>query len=177
MARPDKVAVVEDVAERLERSNAAVLTEFRGLSVDDLAELRRRLREEDATYRVVKNTLTRRAAERAGLDIPDDLLTGPTALTFCDGDPVAAAKVLRKFSDERPQLVFKASVMDGQLLDAEQTRELADLASREELLAQMAGLMGSVVAQPARLAHASLAKMARLLSAYQDKRESTGEQA
>ncbi len=175
MARPEKVAVVEDVAERLSRTNAAVLTEYRGLSVDDLAELRRRLREEGATYRVVKNTLTRRAADRAGLDIPDEVLTGPTALTFCDGDPVAAAKVLRKFSDERPELVFKASVMEGQLLDAEQTRALADLASREELLSQMAGLMTSVVAKPARLANASLSKMARLLSAYQDKREAAGE--
>ena len=170
MPRPDKVAVVEEVRQRLSESTAAVLTEYRGLSVDDLAELRNRLRESDASYRVVKNTLTRLAVRDAGVDIPDDLLIGPTAITFCAGDPVAAAKVLRAFSREHPELVIKGGLLEGRLLDAAETTRLADLASREELLARLAGLMEAVIAQPARLAQASLTKFARLLAALQEKR-------
>lgn len=168
MARPEKVAQVHDVSERLSTSTAAVLTEYRGLSVGDLAELRRRLREEDAEYRIVKNTLARRAVRDAGVDLPDDLFTGPTAITFCAGDPVAAAKVLKTFSKEHPGLSLKASYVDGGLLDAEETAKLADLASREELLGQLAGMLDSLLAQPARLAKANLDKVARLLGAYQD---------
>lgn len=170
MPRPHKVAVVEEVRQRLSESTATVLTEYRGLSVDDLAELRTRLRESDASYRVVKNTLTRLAVRDAGVDIPDDLLIGPTAITFCAGDPVAAAKVLRAFSREHPELVIKGGLMEGRLLDAEETTRLAELASREELLARLAGLMEAVIAQPARLAQANLTKFARLLAALQDKR-------
>lgn len=175
MVRPEKAAVVADVRERLEASNATVLTEFRGLDVDELAQLRRQLREQSAEYRVVKNTMTRRAADKAGLSIPDELLTGPTALTLCDGDPVAAAKVLKKFADQHPALVIKGGVVEGQLLDAEQIRRLADLESREALLGRLAGLMQQVVAQPAQLAQAGLAQMARLLAAYQEQREQGGE--
>lgn len=170
MARPDKVAVVDDVRQGLTESTATVLTEYRGLSVDDLAELRARLRTTDASYRVVKNTLTRLAVRDAGFDIPDTMLVGPTAITFCAGDPVAVAKVLRTFSREHPQLVIKGGVLDGRLLDADETNKLADLESREELLARLAGMMQAVVAQPARLAQASLTKFVRLLAALQDKR-------
>ena len=168
MARPEKVAQVTDVSQRLSTSTAAVLTEYRGLSVGDLAELRRRLREEDAEYKIVKNTLARRAVREAGVDLPDDLFTGPTAITFCAGDPVAAAKVLKTFAKEHPGLTIKASYVDGGLLDAAQTAQLADLASREELLSQLAGMLDSLLAQPARLAKANLDKVARLLGAYQD---------
>jgi large subunit ribosomal protein L10 len=176
MPRPDKVAAVDEVRQRLSESTATVLTEYRGLSVDDLAELRARLRESDASYRVVKNTLTRLAVRDAGVEIPDALLIGPTAITFCAGDPVAAAKVLRTFSREHPQLVIKGGLLEGRLLDAAETTGLADLASREELLARLAGLMEAVIAQPARLAQASLTKFARLLAALQEKRaeESSG---
>lgn len=170
MARPEKVAVVDEVARRLTESTATVLTEYSGLSVDDLAELRAKLRESEASYRVVKNTLTRLAARDAGFDIPDDLLIGPTAITFCAGDPVATAKVLRAFSRQHPQLVIKGGVLDGRVLDAAETTKLADLESREELLAKLAGMMQAIIAQPARLAQANLSKFARLLAALQEKK-------
>lgn len=170
MPRADKVAAVADVRERLDEATATVLTEYRGLSVDDLAELRARLRGTDATYRIVKNTLTRLAARDAGLDIPDDVLVGPTAVTFCAGDPVAVAKVLRAFSREHPQLVIKGGVLEGRVIDAAETTKLADLESREELLARLAGTMQTLIAQPARLAQANLTKFAQLLAALQDKR-------
>jgi large subunit ribosomal protein L10 len=170
MPRPDKVAAVEDVRQRLNTATATVLTEYRGLSVDDLAELRARLRDMQASYRVVKNTLTRLAAHDAGIDIPDDLLVGPTAITFCAGDPVAAAKVLRAFSREHPALIIKGGVLEGRVLDAAEANGLADLASREELLARLAGMMQTIIAQPARLAQANLTKFARLLAALQQKR-------
>lgn len=174
MARPEKVAVVADVSGRLQESTAAVLTEYRGLSVDDLARLRRALREEQAEYRIVKNTMTRRAAADAGIPIPDEMLTGPTALTLCAGDPVATAKVLKRFADTHPGLTIKGGVMDGEVLDAEQTRGLADLASREELLGKLAGMLGQLLAQPAQLAQASLDKLARVLGEYQRQREADG---
>ena len=177
MARPEKVAVVAEISERLQSSSAALLTEYRGLSVDDLAQLRRQLREHNAEYRVVKNTLTRRAVADAGMSLPDDLLTGPTALTFCDGDPVAATKVLKRFSERHPALVIKGGVVEGQLLSAEQAHQLAELQSREELLSRLAGVFNQVLAQPAQLAQASLSKMARLLSAYHSQREEAGERA
>lgn len=165
MARPDKVAVVEETRERLERSTAALFTEYRGLDVAELAELRSELRKNDAEYRVVKNTLTRIAARDVGLDIPDDLLTGPTALTFCASDPVAPAKVLQRFSRQHPGLVVKGGVFDGEVLDAAETLRLAELESREQMLARLAGMMETLVAQPARLARANLEKAARLFAA------------
>jgi large subunit ribosomal protein L10 len=170
MPRPDKVAVVEEVSRSLTDATATVLTEYRGLSVDDLAELRAKLRETEASYKVVKNTLTRLAASDAGIDIPHELLLGPTAITFCAGDPVATAKVLRAFSRQHPELVIKGGVLEGRVLDAEETTKLADLESREELLAKLAGMMQTIIAQPARLAQAQLSKFARLLAALQDKK-------
>lgn len=170
MPRPDKVAAVADVRQGLTEATATVLTEYRGLSVDDLADLRARLRGSDASYRVVKNTLTRLAVRDAGLDIPDTMLVGPTAITFCAGDPIAAAKVLRAFSREHPQLIIKGGLLEGRVLDAEETNKLADLESREELLAKLAGMMQAIIAQPARLAQANLSKFARLLAALQEKR-------
>lgn len=169
MARPDKVAVVDEVRERFTSSTATVLTEYRGLTVSELAELRAELRKSDASYAVVKNTLTRIAVRDAGLEIPDDLLVGPTAVTFCAGDPVAAAKVLRQFSRGHPELVVKGAVLDGKLLDAAETLRLADLESREELLARLAGMFQTIIAQPARLARANLSKAARLFAALQEK--------
>lgn len=168
MARPDKVAAVEETRERFERSAAAVVTDYRGLSVDELQELRRALRGSNAEYRVVKNTLTRLAARDAGVNIPDELLTGPTALTFCREEPVGPAKVLQEFSRRHPGLVVKGAVFDGQVLSAEEAMKLAELSSREELLARLAGMMETLVAQPARLARANLEKAARLFAAYRD---------
>lgn len=176
MARPEKVAVVDEVRERFAASTATVLTEYRGLTVTELAELRAELRKSDAEYAVVKNTLTRIAARDAGLQVPDELLTGPTAVTFCAGDPVAVAKVLRAFSRSHPALVVKGGILDGRLIDAAETLQLADLASREELLGKLAGMMEAVLAQPARLAQASLAKAARLFAALQEKKPAAEEE-
>ncbi|MGH8896174.1 MAG: 50S ribosomal protein L10 [Egibacteraceae bacterium] len=170
MARPEKVAVVEEVRERLGHSTATLLTEYRGLSVGDLRALRIELRKADAEYQVTKNTLIRIAAREAGLQIPAGVLTGPTAITFCAGDPVATAKILRAFSRQHPALIIKGGILDGEVLSAEEALRLADLASREELLARLAGLFQAVVAQPARLAQASLTKVVRLLAALQEKR-------
>jgi large subunit ribosomal protein L10 len=170
MPRSEKVAVVEEVRERLHHSAATLLTEYRGLSVGDLRALRIELRKADAEYKVAKNTLVRIAAREAGLEIPTEVLTGPTAITFCAGDPVATAKILRAFSRQHPALVIKGGILDGEVLSAAQALGLADLASREELLARLAGLFGAVVAQPARLAQASLTKAVRLFAALADKR-------
>ena len=175
MVRADKAAAVTEVRERLSASTATVLTEYRGLTVAELARLRAELRKNDAEYKIVKNTLTRIAARDAGFDVPGDLLTGPTAVTYCAGDPVAVAKVLRAFSRDNPELVVKGSIMDGKLLDAADTMRLADLASREELLSQLAGLFSATVAQPARLAQANLTKAARLLAALQERRSTEGD--
>ena len=150
MARPEKVAVVREVSRRLAEAPATMLTEYRGLSVVELQELRTKLRESGAEYKVVKNTLTRLAAREAGMEVPDELLLGPTAVTFCGDDPVAAAKVLRAFSREHPELIVKGSIFEGSLLSAEDTLKLAELASREELLARLAGLFAALVAQLAR---------------------------
>lgn len=175
MARADKVAAVALVRDRMERSAATVLTEYRGLTVAELARLRTQLRTTDAEYTVVKNTLTRIAARDAGVDVPDEVLTGPTAVTFCAGDPVAAAKVLRTFAREHPALIVKGAILDGRVLDAADTLKLADLESRDQLLARIAGVMEAVVAQPARLALANLSKAARLFAALQAKRAQAGE--
>lgn len=167
MARPEKVAVVERVREDLQAASATVLTEYRGLTVSALQELRRELSKVDADYRVVKNTLARRAVDEVGLDVPDELLTGPTALTVCWGDPVAVAKVLRRFAKDHPELVVKGALMDGELLDEAATRGLADLASRDELLATAAGQMGALIAAPARLADQARSRPAMALAALQ----------
>jgi len=172
--RADKAAAVASVRERLTASSATILTEYRGLTVAELARLRRQLRPIDAEYKIVKNTLTRIAARDAGLEVPDETLTGPTAVLFAGDDPVAAAKVLRTFTRENPELVVKGSILDGRFLGAEDTLRLADLESREELLSRLAGLFEAVVAQPARLALASLSQAARLFQALADKKAAEG---
>lgn len=172
--RADKAAAVASVRERLTSSSATILTEYRGLTVAELASLRRQLRPIDAEYKVVKNTLTRIAARDAGLEVPDETLTGPTAVLYAGADPVAAAKVLRTFTRQNPELVVKGSILDGRFLGAEDTLRLADLESREELLARLAGLFEAIVAQPARLALATLSQAARLFQALADKRAAEG---
>ncbi|HWH32922.1 MAG TPA: 50S ribosomal protein L10 [Egibacteraceae bacterium] len=170
MPRPEKVAVVDEVREKLTSSTATVLTEYRGLTVSQLAALRAELRKNNAEYKVAKNTLTRIAAREAGFEVPDELLSGPTALAFCADDPVGVAKALRTFAKANPSLVVKGAVLDGRLIDAAETSRLADLETREELLAKMAGMIQTLIAQPARLAQASLTKMAQLLAAYSEKK-------
>jgi len=175
MARPDKVAAVTEVRDRMQGATATMLTEYRGLTVGQLARLRAELRKAGAEYKIVKNTLTKIAVRDAGFEVPDELLTGPTAVTYCGDDPVAAAKALRAFAKDHPALVVKGGILEGRFIDAGEATRLADLASREELLARMAGLMQAIVAQPARLALANLSKAARLFAALQAKRTEAGE--
>lgn len=172
MPRPEKVAVVDEVRDKLSSSTATVLTEYRGLTVSQLASLRAELRKANAEYKVAKNTLTRIAAREAGLEVPDAMLSGPTALAFCGDDPVSVAKTLRTFAKANPALIVKGAVLEGRLLTAEETGQLADLASREELLSKVAGMIQTLIAQPARLALASLTKMAQLMAALQEKKSS-----
>ena len=175
MARPDKVAAVTEVRDRMQGASATMLTEYRGLTVAQLARLRAELRKSGAEYKIVKNTLAKIAVRDAGYEVPDELLTGPTAVTFCSEDPVAAAKALRAFAKDNPALIVKGGILEGRFIDAGEATRLADLASREELLAKMAGLMQTIVAQPARLALANLSKAARLFGALQAKRAEAGE--
>ena len=173
MARDDKSAVVDDLAQKFEDSTAAVLTEYRGLSVAQLQTLRRSLGR-DTTYAVVKNTLTRRAAAKAGVEGFEDQLAGPSAIAFIDGDPVEAAKGLRAFAKDNPALIIKAGYMDGRLISAEEVGKLADLESREVLLSKMAGAMKASLSQAASLFQAPLAQTARTVEALRTKREAEG---
>ena len=144
-----------------------LLTDYRGLTVEELAELRAQLREVDASYNVVKNTLTRIAARNAGLEGLDDMLVGPTALVFCGTDPVGPAKVLKAFGKDHEALVFKGGYLEGEVLDAEAALGLADLESRDDLLSKLAGLMNNALAGFARLLQAPVSDMARLMAALE----------
>ena len=168
MARPDKVAAVADVKDRFESSAAMLLTNYRGLSVTELAELRAELRKANASYRVAKNTLIRRAMHDAGIEDLDEILVGPTALVFCQEDPVGPAKAIKAFTKDHPALEFKGAFMEGGVLDAEAALRLADLESREDLLSRLAGLMYGALANTARLLQALPEKQARLLQALVD---------
>ncbi len=152
--RPEKVAVVTEVRERLSSANGALLTEYRGLKVSDLARLRQTLRDSGGEYRIYKNTLVRLAAVDLGLDDLVALLEGPTAIAFVAGDPVAVAKSLRDFARTHPSLTVKGGLLGTKVLSAAEATALADVAPREVLLAQLAGALA-----------APLAKMAGLLQA------------
>ena len=168
MARPDKAAAVAELVDSFQESTAAVLTEYRGLSVKQLQDLRRSLGD-NATYAVVKNTLTQIAAKEAGVDGVDDLLLGPTAIAFVKGDVVEAAKGLRDFAKAHPALVIKGGYFEGNSLDAQEIARLADLESREVLLAKLAGGMLASLSQAVYLLNAPLAQTARLVGALQEK--------
>jgi large subunit ribosomal protein L10 len=168
--REDKVAAVAELTDQFRSSPATVLTEYRGLSVAELRTLRRTLGA-DVSYAVAKNTLARRAATQAGIDGLDDLFTGPTALAFVSGDPVEAAKSLRDFGKAHPSLVIKGGVFEGRRISADDVRKLADLESREVLLAKLAGAMKANMSKAASLFQAPLTKTARLAAALQEKRE------
>ena len=170
MARPDKAAGVAELKESFQESAGAVLTEYRGLSVKQLQDLRRALGE-NANYAVVKNTLTKIAATEAGVEGFDDLLTGPTAIAFINGDVVEAAKGLRDFAKANPALVIKGGFLDGKAMDAQEIAKMADLESREVLLAKIAGGMLASLSQAVYLLNAPLAQAARLAGALQAKAE------
>ncbi len=170
MARADKAADVAELAEHFRSSTATVLTEYRGLTVAQLKTLRRSLGE-NASYAVVKNTLTKIAAQEAGVEGLDSLLAGPSAIAFVKGDPVEAAKGLRDFAKANPLLVIKGGYMDGKTLSAAEISKLADLESREVLLAKLAGAMKASLSQAAALFNAPLANAARTIEALRVKAE------
>jgi large subunit ribosomal protein L10 len=170
MARAEKVAAVAEISERFQSSSGAVLTEYRGLSVAQLGELRRSLGEH-ATFAVVKNTLTKIAAHDAGVAAElTELLTGPSAIAFVQGDVVEAAKGLRDFSRANPFLVIKGGVLDGKSMTPDEIVKLADLESREVLLAKLAGAMKASMSGAAATFAALPVQMARLLAALQEQR-------
>jgi large subunit ribosomal protein L10 len=174
MARAEKVAAVAELTERFQNSSGAVLTEYRGLTVAQIGELRRSLGD-NASFSVVKNTLTKRAASDAGVTQLDGLLTGPSAIAFVTGDVVEAAKGLRDFARTYPLLVIKGGVLDGKPLTPPEIAKLADLESREILLAKLAGAMKASLAGAAGTFAALPQQMARLLGALEAKRGAEGD--
>jgi large subunit ribosomal protein L10 len=173
MSRADKSAAIAELAEKFRSSTAAVLTEYRGLSVAQITELRGALRG-NATYAVVKNTLTELAAKEAGVSAFDGQLVGPSAIAFVDGDPVEAAKGLRDFAKANPLLVIKSGLLDGKALSAQEITKLADLESREVLLAKLAGAMNASLTQAVYLFAAPLSQTARVVDALRAKVETEG---
>ena len=168
MARPDKAAAVAELTDAFRESSAAVLTEYRGLTVAQLKELRRSLAG-NATYAVVKNTLTKIAARDAGVDTLEPMLEGPSAIAFVTGDPVEVAKSLRNFGREHPLLVVKGGVLDGRAISADEIKRLADLESREVLLAKLAGGLNASAQKLVSTLAAPLQTFARLLGALEAK--------
>jgi large subunit ribosomal protein L10 len=169
MAKADKATAVADIAEQFSGSTATLITEYRGLTVAHLAELRRSLAG-SATYTVAKNTLIKRAASEAGVEGLDELFAGPTAIAFVRGEPVDAAKAIKTFAKEHQALVIKGGYMDGQCLSVAEVERIADLESREVLLAKLAGAMKGNLAKAAGLFSAPASQVARLVAALQEKR-------
>ncbi|MBW8485146.1 50S ribosomal protein L10 [Actinomadura parmotrematis] len=177
MAKAEKATAIAELKQSFEGSNGAVLTEYRGLSVAQLKELRGNLGE-NAKFAVVKNTLTKIAASDAGVDEQfSNLLEGPSAIAFVTGDVVEAAKGLRDFAKANPLLVIKGGFIDGKSMDAAEISKLADLESREVLLAKLAGAMKGSMANAAALFNALPTQAAQLAEALRAKREAAGEGA
>jgi large subunit ribosomal protein L10 len=168
MAKADKATAVDDIAERFKEATATVVTEYRGLTVANLAELRRSLGG-TTTYTVAKNTLVKRAASEAGVQGLDELFVGPTAIAFIQGEPVDAAKAIKTFAKDHKALVIKGGYMDGQPLTVAQVEQIADLESREVLLAKLAGAMKANLSKAAVLFNAAPTQAARLFAALQEK--------
>jgi large subunit ribosomal protein L10 len=174
MAKTEKVTAVAEITEQFKSSTATLVTEYRGLTVANLAELRRSLTD-TATYAVAKNTLVKRAAAEAGIEGLDELFAGPTAIAFVNGEAVDAAKAIKKFAKDHKALVIKGGYMDGRALTVAEVEKIADLESREVLLAKLAGAMKGNMAKAAGLFAAPASQMARLAAALQDKK--SGENA
>ena len=172
--RADKATAVAELTEHFRSSSATVLTEYRGLTVRQITDLRRSLGR-TTMYSVAKNTLAKRAATDAGISGLDSLFTGPTALAFVSGDPVEAAKGLRDFAKAHPLLVIKGGVFEGRPVSADDVKRLADLESREVLLAKLAGAMKASMSKAAATFQAPLAQAARLAQALADKRAAEGD--
>jgi len=168
--RSEKVAVVDEVRQRFDDSNAAILTDYRGLKVKELAALRRSLRSNGGEYKIYKNTLVRLAARSSGLASLEDMLLGPTGIAFVDGDAAAVAKVLRDYARTNPLLVIKGGVLGDQILGASETAALADLPPLEVLLARFAGALAAPMQQMAGLLQALPRNLAYGLAALRDLR-------
>jgi large subunit ribosomal protein L10 len=169
MAQADKATAVADIAEQFKSSTATVITDYRGLTVANLAELRRSLAP-SATYSVAKNTLIKRAASDAGVLGLDELFVGPTAIAFVSGEAVDAAKAIKKFAKDHKALVIKGGYMDGRALTVAEVERIADLESREVLLAKLAGAMKANLSKAAGLFNAPASQVARLAAALLEKR-------
>ncbi|HVK21945.1 MAG TPA: 50S ribosomal protein L10 [Actinokineospora sp.] len=176
MAKPEKVNAVAEIADKFRNSSAAVVTEYTGLTVSQLTTLRRALGT-GTTYRVAKNTLVKRAAADAGVEGLESLFLGPTAIAFVEGEPVDAAKVLRDFAKDNKGLVIKGGYMDGRPLTVEEVAKIADLDSREVLLAKLAGAMKGNLSKAAGLFQAPASQIARLAAALQEKKAAEGDSA
>lgn len=176
MAKADKVEAVAEIADRFRNSSAAVVTEYSGLTVSQLTTLRRALGT-GTTYRVAKNTLVKRAAEAAEVQGLEPLFIGPTAIAFVQGEPVDAAKALREFAKEHKGLVIKGGYMDGRPLTVDEVGRIADLDSREVLLAKLAGAMKGNLSKAAGLFAAPASQVARLAAALQEKKASAEQAA
>ncbi len=169
MAKADKATAVADIAEQFKEATATLVTEYRGLTVANLKDLRRSLGD-SATYTVAKNTLVKRAAAEAGIEGLDELFVGPTAIAFVKGEAVDAAKAIKKFAKDNKALVVKGGYMDGRPLSVAEIEKIADLESREVLLAKLAGAMKAKTSQAAALFAAPASQVARLAAALQEKK-------
>jgi large subunit ribosomal protein L10 len=172
--RAEKVAVVTEVRDALDRADAAILTEYRGLTVKDLGVLRRSLREAGGEYKIYKNTLVRFAVRDLGLTELEGLLTGPTAIAFVDGDAVTVAKTLRDYARTNPHLIVKGGILGRSVLSAQDTTALADLPPREVVLARLAGALAAPLQQFAGLLQALPRNLAYGLQALIDQRQAGG---
>ena len=177
MARPEKVQVVEQIKERFDDSEGALLTEYRGLSVAEMAELRQSLREADADYKVLKNTLTRIAVTEIGLEGLSEMLEGPTAIAFCKKDPAGVAKVLDEAAKKHPVLVIKGGVLAGSIIDAAQAQQLAKLEPRETQLAKIVMMVNTPVQQTANVFSALLRDFGSMLSQVVEQKQSQESEA
>ncbi|MGZ5299762.1 MAG: 50S ribosomal protein L10 [Actinomycetota bacterium] len=169
MPRAEKIERVAELKARIEGSEALLLTEYRGLTVSDVTELRRSLAEGGTRFAVVKNTLMQRAAADASIDELESLLEGPTAVAFVAGDPVAAAKKVVEAAKKFPSLILKGGYMDGKVLSADEAKGLADLESREVMLSKIAGLLKGEMSRAAAMFVAAQSKFLSLLEAYKEK--------
>jgi len=162
MPKPEKIALVEEIAEKLENANSVILCDFKGINVEEISELRRRCRESGVTFRVIKNTLLTRAAEKAGIEGLDEYFAGPTALAYSE-DFSVPAKVLKEFQKEFQKLTMKAGYVDGQVIDESGVKALADLPGREELLGMVAGVLQAPISGLARVLNANIQGFANVI--------------
>jgi large subunit ribosomal protein L10 len=177
MKRDEKATVIEEIAAQIKAAEAIYATDYRGITVSQVAQLRATLRDVDASFRVVKNTLTLLAADRAGTDVVKELVEGPTAFTFVHGDPAIAAKALDTFSRRENVLELRGGLLDGQLLDADTVKQLARLPAREQLNAQFAAVVAAPITGLVRGLGALVSGLAIALGQVREKKEADGPEA